>query len=49
MNANKNNMKFKPVNWSQARKEITEDNFYLSREYYMLEREKKYSDWLKNK
>ena len=49
MNANKNNKIFKPANWSQARKEITEDNFYLSREYYMLEREKNHSDWLKSK
>ncbi|CAI2372397.1 unnamed protein product [Moneuplotes crassus] len=40
---------FRPSNWSQARKEMSENNFYLCREYYDQEKDKKYSDWLNSK
>ncbi|CAI2375596.1 unnamed protein product [Moneuplotes crassus] len=40
---------FRPSNWSQARKEMSENNFYLCREYYDQEKDKNYSDWLNSK
>jgi hypothetical protein len=40
---------FRPANWSEARKDITDDNFYISREYYLAEREKNHEDWMKSK
>jgi len=40
---------FNPSNWSQARREISENNFYLCREYYNTEKDQNHEEWQKSK
>ena len=40
---------FQPSSWSKARREATQDNFYLCREYYDTVKNKNHEEWLESK